>query len=72
MGEGVPALPRRARRHPAARLTRALSSEVGAGSREENASKQESRAPFRFRRNGALAFRKARRKIALSQLRERN
>jgi molybdenum cofactor guanylyltransferase len=32
--------------------TRAFSSEVGAGSREENASKQETRAPFRFNRNG--------------------
>src|SRR5438045_3953205 len=31
---------------------RAFSSEVDAGSRQENASKQESRAPFRFRRNG--------------------
>ena len=33
-------------------LTRAFSSEVDAGSREENASKQESGAPFRFNRNG--------------------
>src|ERR1700674_4404780 len=32
--------------------TRAFSSEVGTGSREENASNQESRAPFRFNRNG--------------------
>jgi nucleoside 2-deoxyribosyltransferase len=31
---------------------RAFSSEVEAGSRQENASKQESRAPFRFNRNG--------------------
>src|ERR1700677_3608166 len=31
---------------------RAFSSEVDTGSREENASKQESRAPFRFYRNG--------------------
>ncbi|TFW59888.1 hypothetical protein CT676_17255 [Bradyrhizobium sp. MOS001] len=31
---------------------RAFSSEVDAGSRQENASKQESRAPFRFHRNG--------------------
>ncbi|QOZ20301.1 hypothetical protein XI02_38755 [Bradyrhizobium sp. CCBAU 21365] len=31
---------------------RAFSSEVDTGSREENASKQESRAPFRFHRNG--------------------
>ncbi|MVT68402.1 hypothetical protein GPL21_25220 [Bradyrhizobium pachyrhizi] len=31
---------------------RAFSSEVDTGSREENASKQESRAPFRFDRNG--------------------
>jgi hypothetical protein len=30
----------------------AFSSEVDAGSRQENASKQESRAPFRFNRNG--------------------
>jgi hypothetical protein len=33
-------------------LSRAFSSEVDTGSREENASKQESRAPFRFNRNG--------------------
>jgi DNA-binding beta-propeller fold protein YncE len=32
--------------------TRAFSSEVGTGSREENASKQKTRAPFRFDRNG--------------------
>ncbi|OYU63284.1 MAG: hypothetical protein CFE30_06165 [Bradyrhizobium sp. PARBB1] len=32
--------------------TKAFSSEVDTGSREENASKQESRAPFRFNRNG--------------------
>src|SRR5688500_6487969 len=31
---------------------RAFSSEVDTGSRQENASKQESRAPFRFHRNG--------------------
>jgi predicted secreted hydrolase len=31
---------------------RAFSSEVDTGSREENASKEESRAPFRFHRNG--------------------
>jgi hypothetical protein len=30
----------------------AFSSEVDTGSREENASKQKSRAPFRFNRNG--------------------
>jgi len=30
----------------------AFSSEVETGSRQENASKQESRAPFRFNRNG--------------------
>src|SRR6185312_16214061 len=34
------------------RSARAFSSEVETGSREENASKQESRAPFRFNRNG--------------------
>ncbi|MVT68151.1 hypothetical protein GPL21_23925 [Bradyrhizobium pachyrhizi] len=33
-------------------VARAFSSEVDAGSREENASKQESRASFRFHRNG--------------------
>jgi peptidoglycan-N-acetylglucosamine deacetylase len=33
-------------------MARAFSSEVDTGSREENASKQESRAPFRFYRNG--------------------
>jgi hypothetical protein len=33
-------------------FTRAFSSEVGTGSREENASKQKTRAPFRFNRNG--------------------
>src|ERR1700688_4382029 len=38
----------------AARRTRAFSSEVESGSRQENASNQESRAPFRFDRNGAL------------------
>jgi hypothetical protein len=32
--------------------SRAFSSEVGTGSREENASKQKTRAPFRFHRNG--------------------
>jgi hypothetical protein len=31
---------------------RAFSSEVATGSRQENASDQESRAPFRFHRNG--------------------
>jgi hypothetical protein len=39
--------------------TRAFSSEVDTGSREENASKQKDRAPFRFHRNGkgsALRF----------------
>src|ERR1700733_12911432 len=34
------------------RSSRAFSSEVDTGSREENASKQESRAPFQFYRNG--------------------
>ncbi|MYV88144.1 hypothetical protein GTH44_40880 [Bradyrhizobium japonicum] len=34
---------------------RAFSSEVDTGSHQENASKQEANAPFRFRRNGALA-----------------
>jgi len=34
------------------RCSRAFSSEVVAGSREENASKQNHRAPFRFNRNG--------------------
>jgi hypothetical protein len=33
-------------------LIRAFSSEVEPGSRQENASNQESRAPFRFDRNG--------------------
>jgi peptide/nickel transport system permease protein len=33
-------------------FTGAFSSEVGTGSREENASKQKIRAPFRFNRNG--------------------
>ncbi|MBR1276353.1 DUF1127 domain-containing protein [Bradyrhizobium sp. AUGA SZCCT0283] len=32
--------------------TRAFSSEVGTGSRQENASNQKSGAPFRFNRNG--------------------
>ncbi|NEU97789.1 hypothetical protein FNJ47_18595 [Bradyrhizobium sp. UFLA 03-164] len=40
---------RRRRRHKAG----AFSREVDTGSREENASKPESRAPFRFDRNGA-------------------
>ncbi|MVT68846.1 hypothetical protein GPL21_27545 [Bradyrhizobium pachyrhizi] len=35
--------------------TRAFSSEVGTGSREENASKLKSRPPFRFNRSGAPA-----------------
>ncbi|UWU78293.1 hypothetical protein N2603_07500 [Bradyrhizobium huanghuaihaiense] len=34
---------------------RAFSSEVDTGSHKENASKQESNAPFRSHRNGALA-----------------
>jgi hypothetical protein len=34
------------------RITRAFSSEVGTGSREEDASKQKDGAPFRFNRNG--------------------
>jgi hypothetical protein len=34
------------------RRARAFSSEVETGSRQENASNQESRAPFRFDRNG--------------------
>src|SRR6266550_3187737 len=34
--------------------SKAFSSEVETGSRQENASNQESRAPFRFYRNGAL------------------
>ena len=34
------------------RRSRAFSSEVGTGSRQENASKQKTRAPFRFHRNG--------------------
>jgi len=33
-------------------MDKAFSSEVGTGSREENASKQKTRAPFRFHRNG--------------------
>ena len=36
-------------------FARAFSSEVETGSRQENASNQKSRAPFRFHRNGALA-----------------
>jgi hypothetical protein len=36
----------------AAGVTRAFSSEVGTGSRQENASNQKFRAPFRFHRNG--------------------
>ncbi len=35
--------------------SRAFSGEVDIGSREENASRQEPRVPFRFHRNGALA-----------------
>jgi hypothetical protein len=35
-------------------LDRAFSSEVETGSRKENASNQESRAPLRFHRRGAL------------------
>src|SRR5882672_10562493 len=44
--------PRLSRRRRAAR---AFSSEVDTGSREENASKQESGAPFRFNRNGKVS-----------------
>jgi uncharacterized protein len=33
-------------------ISRAFSSEVDTGSRQENASNQESRTPFRFYRNG--------------------
>jgi hypothetical protein len=33
-------------------MPKAFSSEVGTGAREENASDQESRTPFRFDRNG--------------------
>src|SRR5258708_16076714 len=43
------------------RQDRAFSSEVGPGSRKENASKQEARAPFRFNRNGKGSSRKSRR-----------
>src|SRR6202140_5353518 len=51
--------------------TKAFSSEVGTGSREKNASNQESRAPFRFNRNGKgsrapLARRIARRACAFA------
>src|ERR1700723_1955533 len=42
-------MPDRRQRNP---NSRAFSSEVDTGSREENASKQKSRAPFRFYRNG--------------------
>jgi hypothetical protein len=40
---------------PKRRGVRAFSSEVGTGSREENASKQKDGAPFRFNRNGKSA-----------------
>jgi hypothetical protein len=39
-------------REPARRTAKAFSSEVETGSRQENASYQESRAPSRFNRNG--------------------
>jgi hypothetical protein len=39
-------------RPAATTAAKAFSSEVETGSRQENASKQESRAPFRFNRNG--------------------
>jgi general secretion pathway protein I len=46
--------------HPSTdRKTGAFSSEVDTGSREENASKQEIRAPFRFNRNGKGSRREA-------------
>jgi hypothetical protein len=38
---------------PNALAAKAFSSEVGTGSREENASKQKTKAPFRFHRNKA-------------------
>ncbi|PJG51362.1 hypothetical protein CVM73_31385 [Bradyrhizobium forestalis] len=41
--------------HDLPKSIRAFSSEVDTGSHEENASKCESNAPFRFHRNGALA-----------------
>ena len=41
------------------RITRAFSSEVEAGSRQENAPNQESRAPFRFYRNGKGSSRRS-------------
>ncbi len=41
------------------RITRAFSSEVEAGSRQENASNLESRAPFRFYRNGKGSSRRS-------------
>src|ERR1700693_288014 len=47
---------------------KAFSSEVETGSRQENASNQESRAPFRFNRNGkALARDPSIERAALSQ-----
>src|SRR5882724_2494068 len=46
------------------RGTRAFSSEVDTGSREENASKQRNRAPFRFHRNGKGSRRRRRRTMA--------
>src|SRR5438552_16074426 len=39
-------------------FARAFSSEVETGSREENASKQKDRAPFRFNRNGKSSSRR--------------
>ncbi|MVT72354.1 hypothetical protein GPL20_04410 [Bradyrhizobium cajani] len=48
------ALPNR-QPHRSAEKHRAFSSEVDTGSHKENASKQESDAPFRSHRNGALA-----------------
>src|SRR6266403_3300696 len=48
------------------RITRAFSSEVEAGSRQENAPNQESRAPFRFNRNGKGSREQGRRGRACS------
>src|SRR5260370_18715220 len=47
--------------------SRAFSSEVDPGSRQENASKQETRAPFQFNRNGKGASRSRQHHVFQSQ-----
>src|SRR5439155_6822570 len=51
----IAATPAQAKTPTTRSAARAFSSEVDTGSREENASKQKDRTPFRFNRSGVLA-----------------